>query len=137
MTVTADSTPTPNPAISYPTIANLQKLVFDNACAHGFWDSDRVRHVDYSRFEPDPVYYTVNETCIPTKLMLICSEAAEALEAYRNEENYKEHLGEEMADIVIRCMDLCGALEIDLESEIIKKHEKNIGRPYKHGNKRC
>lgn len=39
----------------------------------------------------------------------------------------------EMADIVIRCLDLCGALGIDLQREIELKMAHNATRPAKHG----
>jgi len=47
------------------------------------------------------------------------------------------HMAEELADVVIRVMDMCEAYGINLESEIEKKHKINKGRPYRHGNKRC
>lgn len=65
------------------------------------------------------------------KLMLVTTEVAEAAEAVRHDdyENYKE----ELADTVIRILDLCGAQDIDLEDEIMKKMETNEGRPKLHG----
>lgn len=66
-------------------------------------------------------------------LMLIVCEAAEANEALRKADvdNFKE----ELADIAIRLVDMCGGLDIDLEAEIIKKMKINADRPYKHGKK--
>lgn len=71
---------------------------------------------------------------IPVMLSLIHSEVSEALDAYRkwNEEEFKK----ELADIAIRLFDLASYMKIDLGDEIIKKHEFNKTRPYKHGNKR-
>lgn len=43
----------------------------------------------------------------------------------------------EMADIVIRVMDLCAHLGIDLERAIREKHAYNETRPRRHGGKRC
>jgi len=65
------------------------------------------------------------------RLCLICTEVAEAAEA-----TDKAGLAEELADIVIRCMDLAGGYNIDLQSAVEKKMEKNAKRPYLHG-KRC
>ena len=64
-------------------------------------------------------------------LMLIVTELAEAMEAYRvqDEANFRE----EIADAFIRLLDLCGGLKIDIEEEIFKKSLKNKNRPYKHG----
>jgi len=98
---------------------------------------------------------------VPTKLALIHSEVSEALECYRNGEmlemvdtgDAKPHrldadgkcvsagkpvgLPSELADIVIRVMDLAEALGIDLEGAIERKHAYNVTRPHKHGGKRC
>jgi len=68
---------------------------------------------------------------IPTKLMLIVTELGEACEADRlgDWDNFKE----EVADTFIRLLDLCGHLDIDIEEEILKKHEVNKKRPKLHG----
>lgn len=93
---------------------------------------------------------------VPEKLALTCGElVGEALEAYRHlndrtlnfcghdggysggiEEAQKPVLAnfrEELADALIRLMDLAGSLGIDLEEEMIRKMHKNEKRPYKHG----
>lgn len=44
-------------------------------------------------------------------------------------------IGEECADLAIRLLNLCNRLEIDLTSEIMKKHTYNVGRKYLHGKK--
>lgn len=104
---------------------------------------------------------------VPTRnvgevLMLICSEASEALEAYRagmpmnqmlyeyrnsevrptpqdEEGNYGKPVGlpSEMADIIIRVLDACGAWGIDIASAVAEKVEYNKTRPYRHGDKRA
>lgn len=43
----------------------------------------------------------------------------------------------ELADVVIRVMDLCAHLGIDLERAIREKHAYNETRPRRHGGKRC
>ncbi|MYL41803.1 MazG nucleotide pyrophosphohydrolase domain-containing protein [Virgibacillus salexigens] len=68
-----------------------------------------------------------------TMLALIHSEVSEALEADRKRDI--NNFYEELADVCIRVFDLCGAHEIDLESAIEMKMEKNKSRSYKHGNK--
>lgn len=64
-------------------------------------------------------------------LMLTVTELAEAMEAYRHQDD--ENFREELADTFIRLLDLCGGLGIDIQAEIAKKSEKNKARPYKHG----
>lgn len=109
------------------TIKEWQRLVHDNSVQHGFWP-DRTTSV------------------VPEKLCLIHSEVSEALEAYRDPGHdpldywldgaKPEGLGAELADVVIRVMDLCGGFGIDLEKCIAEKHEYNRSRPIKHGGKR-
>jgi len=65
------------------------------------------------------------------KLMLVVSEISEAAEDVRHEQ--WEHFGEELADTIIRIMDIAATLEIDLEKEIDRKMEINRNRPYLHG----
>ena len=63
--------------------------------------------------------------------MLIVTELAEGMEAYRKQDD--DNFREEIADTFIRLLDLCGGLGIDIEEEIAKKSEGNKGRPYKPG----
>jgi NTP pyrophosphatase (non-canonical NTP hydrolase) len=93
----------------------LQQETYATANKHGFQEH-----------ESNPLY-------VPTKLALIMSEGAEALEAHR--QGKTEELGHELADIVIRSMDLAESLRIDLAAEILKKAAFNANRPFKHGNK--
>ncbi|UOE54937.1 MazG nucleotide pyrophosphohydrolase domain-containing protein [Cytobacillus oceanisediminis] len=68
-----------------------------------------------------------------TLLALIHSEVSEALEADRKGD--QENFAEELADVLIRIFDLCGAKEIDLDKAVTQKMERNKGRSYKHGGK--
>ena len=83
---------------------------------------------------------------VPEKLALVHSEVSEALEEYRNDrmdvwvmEGSKkpEGFGIELADAMIRIMDLAGYLDIDLEELIEKKMSYNETRPYRHGGKKA
>lgn len=71
---------------------------------------------------------------IPTVLMLITSELAEALEAFRK--NDRPNFNEELADALIRILDLTAGLDIDIDSEVHAKLEKNKTRGFRHGGKR-
>ena len=92
--------------------SRVQDEVHMNALEHGFWPPERS-----------------DAECIA----LIHSEASEALEAIRKGDI--DNLLEELADIVIRVMDFAGNYSLPLSEAILKKHEVNKARPYKHGKK--
>lgn len=80
-------------------------------------------------------------TQIAPKLLLINSEIGEATEALRQldwETKPSEHVPtmtafeEEIADVIIRVMDMCGWLGIDIERCVADKMAFNRTRPYKH-----
>ncbi len=91
-------------------VQEMSDLCHSIAKSKGFWDKER----------------NVGEA-----LMLVVTELAEAMEAHRKQD--KENFDEELADTFIRLFDLCGGMGIDIESQILKKCEKNKQRPYKHG----
>ncbi len=118
-------------------INELSKEIHQNAKNKGFFDTPKN---------------------IGEMLCLIHSEVSEALEADRKEmyatsanmnvvngwtrdsdfvESYngwvKGTFEEEMADIVIRVLDLCAFKGIDIESHIKAKMRYNATRPHKHG----
>lgn len=85
---------------------------------------------------------------VATRLMLMVTELAEAMEEWRsgrkpNETWYKdpgdkpEGVPSELADVVIRIGDFCQIYGIDLEKAIIEKMAYNKTRPQLHGGKRC
>lgn len=112
-------------------IKKLIKDAHENAVNHGFWKDWKRYGID--EISIDNVQQIKDEfnNCIGNRLMLIVSEVAEAQEGLRH--NNMDNFSEELADVAIRLADLCGGLEIDLESEIEKKMQKNKDRPYKHG----
>lgn len=100
-------------------------IVHRTAVGHGWWEGD-----------------TFN---LPEKLALIHSEISEALEEYRNDpdqmyyvsNNKPEGIAVELADAIIRILDLCGKLDVDIESILWAKHQYNETRPHRHGGKVC
>lgn len=122
------------------TIADLQEQSYRNSRNKGFWnDVDNIERF----LGPGFVYKYV----IPTKLDLIVSELSEALENVRdgtleagkdmwyNELGKPEGFSTELADAIIRILDLAGFLGIDMEHVIREKERYNLSRPFMHGGK--
>lgn len=114
----------------------LRDEIHQNAVEHGWWQQERLFG----------------------EIIALChSELSEALEEYRaghapNEiyyrandgVTYKENNGRrkpegipiELADCIIRILDYCGKVGIDIEEAIRIKHEYNKTRPHRHGGKK-
>lgn len=98
----------------------MANSVHHNAVAHGWWESDR------------------NDG---EMIALMHSELSEALEYLRKGNHPSDHipefsgLEEELADVVIRVMDMSAARNLRLAEAIVAKMEFNANRPYKHGKK--
>lgn len=89
----------------------------------------------------------------PTLLCLVHAEVSEALEDYRlgytmtaqwrtpnphsTAEGKPEGIPSELADIIIRVLDICGLYGIDIESAVKAKMAYNQTRPHRHGGKVC
>lgn len=106
-------------------INELIKEIHENAVDHGWWDDER----------------SFGE------IIALChSELSEALEEYRkgfgprftyyNDPGKPEGIPTELADCMIRILDYCGHVGVDMEEIIREKHEFNKSRPYKHGGKK-
>lgn len=109
-------------------LMDIEELMIDChylAKEKGFWDTERN---------------------VPEMLALVHSEISEALEEYRDgnmerdygfDENFvvrkPEGFGVELADAVIRILDLAGGLNIPLADLIEEKLAYNRTRPQKHG----
>lgn len=105
------------------TIAEMQQRAWQNSENHGFHETPDVG--------------------LPTRLMLIVSELAEAMEEHRagNDPKFSSVTGggkpigipSELADVIIRVGDLAGVYGIDLEAAVRDKMAFNETRPRKHG----
>lgn len=112
------------------TIRNRVEEIHANAVTHGWWD-------DTKNFDD-------RLAKIPEKILLVHCELSEAVEAYRTNDirtTYDHETGKpegvfvELADAMIRIMDLCGACGVDIEQLIEEKHNYNKTRSHRHGNK--
>lgn len=96
----------------------VETQVHTNARAKGFWDEPR----------------NDGET-----IALIHSELSEALESLRHgnppDDKIPEFSGAEaeLADVIIRIMDLAAGRNWDVAGAIVAKMRYNAGREYKHG----
>jgi NTP pyrophosphatase (non-canonical NTP hydrolase) len=118
------------------TINELVADAHGRAIRKGWWDA---------YLKSGSVDMVAVRVTIPEKLCLIHSEVSEALDEYRNghcptetsltASGKPEGLPSELADIIIRVADLCGALGIDLGEIIELKSRYNETRGYRHGSK--
>jgi hypothetical protein len=81
---------------------------------------------------------------VPEKIALMHSELSEALECFRsgdmvsfNHNGKPEGFPIEIADTIIRILDLCAAMGIDIDAAVKEKMDYNKTRPYRHGGKRA
>jgi len=113
-------------------INDLADKIYEISEDKGFWSIE-----DVSDF-----------AIVPIKLALIGDEVSEALKVHRDEYegvesaklNYmtaeqEQEFTEELADIVIRTLDLAGGLGLDIGNSITNKIKKNKKRPHRHGKR--
>lgn len=117
------------------------------SCGNGFWDDVGAlkklvtdghyrdnKTPDQETF--DQMQKAIEGLVVGQKLALINGEVGEALEAHRKGRrgcHAKDTFEDELADIFIRLMDLCGYFGIDIQAQVEWKHAYNQTRPFKHG----
>jgi len=120
------------------TLDALTESSYKNSREHGFWaDADFLEENGHKEL----VYRYV----IPTKLMLMVSELSEALDNIRDgtlekgttmwytDTGKPDGFATELADAIIRILDVVGYLDIDITEVIREKEKYNRTRPPKHG----
>jgi NTP pyrophosphatase (non-canonical NTP hydrolase) len=108
--------------VIYNSLDTMAKDIHNIAVEKGFW--------------PDKV----DDIFITKQLMMIVSEAVEVMEAIRKDKG-KQEVADEMADIVIRTLDLYqglvdnGYVDQELQIALNNKTSFNKSRPERHGVK--
>lgn len=131
------------PVLHSGLIAYWQKIIHEWAKYKGFHEISLCEVPSDLESEPQGI----NHDRVASKLALVHSEISEALEDLRDEKivmrlvtnskGLSEPVGleVELADAVIRILDLAQGLGLDIENAIYEKMIYNQKREYKHGRK--
>ena len=112
----------------------LEMQAHENALKHGFYD-DIERMIDhFNELDRTEESKSVWRDFLLAQIAKIMGEGGEAVSAIQHGDY--DGMYEELADIVIRVLDLAGYCAIPIGDIILAKMEKNKNRPYKHG-KEC
>jgi len=112
----------------------VNSLAFEahkTATEHGFYEEfDNMQDYLSANDQPDMHAFTHQQMAL-AQLAKIASEVGEAVGAIQHGEYFQLH--EELADIIIRTLDLAEFLDCRIGDCVMLKMEKNRHRPYKHG----
>lgn len=67
------------------------------------------------------------------RLALIAGEAHEAVDALRKNEDWRDAVADELADVLLRVFDFAGATGIDMDEAVRRVRERSEARPHMHG----
>lgn len=139
--VYSDGNPPTNWEAALWSLNAFAEAVHENAVAHGWWNTPptfpeivAMCHCELS--EALQQYRdggALVQTCAECEHKQACKEDGVPL---TNERCKPEGIAVEMIDCVLRILDWCAAEGVDVEKLLRTKHRYNIGRPYRHGNKR-
>ena len=130
-------------------INELAKEVHDNAVAHGWWEKPPTLpealcliHAELSEAleeyrEGNPLIYgTCALAAEDCKFSGVCDRVGRPGEGEGIDGPCKpEGIAVELADVILRTLDLMAALGVDVDAVVMAKHKYNLGREYRHGGK--
>jgi hypothetical protein len=111
----------------------LALQIHQTAKEKGFWDEILLDPESGLLRVPPPTPKEVG-AFISEKLCLIHSEVSEALEDHRRDQH--DHMAEELADVLIRVLDLSAFMNYNIAAAVSDKMEKNQQRERMHGKSR-
>ena len=130
-------------------INELAKEVHENAVAHGWWEKPPTLpealcliHAGLSEAleeyrEGNPLIYgTCALAAEDCKFSGVCDRVGRPGEGEGIDGPCKpEGIAVELADVILRTLDLMAALGVDVDAVVMAKHKYNLGREYRHGGK--
>ena len=128
----------------FTLLNDLSHEIHQNAVAHGFYDGEQ------SVMTVSSAEDVVRHAFFAQRIALLVSEATEALDADRKdvwchghvegagstdvfERHVKDTVEDELADVLIRLLDMCGHYVIDIGEHVRLKMAYNAHRPKLHG----
>lgn len=128
----------------------LAKEIHKNAVAHGWWETERsfpeiiaLCHSELSealeeyRNGNNELYFKGQDNSQNFYILSLSQYVYYASQGIIKEELSPEGIAIELADCIIRILDYCSHVGIDIDSIIKLKTEYNKKRPYRHGGKIC
>lgn len=130
-------------------INELAKEVHENAVAHGWWEKPPTLpealcliHAELSEAleeyrEGNPLIYgTCALAAEDCKFSGVCDRVGRPGEGEGIDGPCKpEGIAVELADVILRTLDLMAALGVDVDAVVMAKHKYNLGREHRHGDK--
>lgn len=131
-------------------INELAKEVHENAVAHGWWDkpptlpealclihAELPEALEEYRDGNPLVYGTCALAAEDCEYSGLCDNVGHPSESGEIAGPCKpEGIAVELADVILRTLDLMAALGVDVDAVVMAKHRYNLGREYRHGGKR-